>query len=494
MAGPFLRSAGKQLSNETSAACGVLGKRFGEEWAVTRVKLIEPGNARDDPFAQCWYSPQKRRFAVPLLALPVVAAMCPRDWDVEIIDEKLHDIDFDADCDLVAMSFKTKDARRAYRYAAEFRRRGVPVILGGVHVSNLPDEAAAHADSVVVGEAEGVWPRVVEDFRHGRLQQVYRAPPPREVSLEAAPVPRFDLIDNDRYCLHAVQTSRGCLVGCEFCPVQKMFGGVSRHKSVARVLAEVDTVRRIDPDKDVFFVDEMFCGGDLAFQSELLAGLRRKKVNFVCITDFKVITPAYVRELARSGCRKMSINMPGTCLPQELKAVRAIQRLGIDVWGFFMFGFSFHDATVFDRVARFVCDSGMKHLTLTVMTPFPNTPADCRVRARNAHLTTDWDQYDQCHVTFEPEKMSAQELRDGFRHVWATLEQKLYFSEDAFTGRDRLRRRWRRTWGTLTLGVQHLAERLGGHRPAPVNLEGLVGKPKVEVSITTRDIMGAAAQ
>src|SRR5262249_17886360 len=140
---------------------------------MRKVKLIEPGNAREDAFAQCWYSPQKRRFMVPLLALPVVAAMMPRDWDIEIIDEKLRDIDLDADCDLVCMSFKTKDAKRAYRYADVLRRRSVPVILGGVHVSSLPDEALQHADSVVVGEAEGIWPKVMEDFEQGRLERVY---------------------------------------------------------------------------------------------------------------------------------------------------------------------------------------------------------------------------------------------------------------------------------------------------------------------------------
>src|SRR5581483_2837060 len=132
---------------------------------------------------------------------------------------------------------------------------------------------------------------------------------------------------------------------------------------------------------------------------------------------------------------------PGTCLPQELRAVRAIQALGIDVWGFFMFGFSFHDRTVFERVRRFVAESGMKHLTLTVMTPFPNTPADQRVAARGAHLSKDWDRYDQCHVTFEPERMTARELEDGFRGAWEALERRLYVREDTFVPNDRLARR-----------------------------------------------------
>lgn len=458
---------------------------------MPKLLLLEAGNAREDAFAQCWYSPQTRRFLVPLLALPTVAALTPPHWDIEIVDEKLRDTDLDAAADLVCLSFKTKDAKRAYRYAARFRERGVPVILGGVHVTNLPEEAAAHADAVVAGEAEGVWPQVLEDFERGCLQKVYRSPPPRTVSLEAAPIPRFDLIDNDRYCMHAIQTSRGCLVGCDFCPVQKMFGGVARHKSVARVMAEVAAVRRIDPSKDIFIVDEMFCGGNRQFQSELLAAFRRERVTFAAISDFKVMDPGYIRDLARSGCRTLSINMPGTCLPQELRAVQAIRRLGIDVWGFFMFGFSFHDRTVFERVARFVRAGGMKNLTLTVMTPFPNTPADRMTAARDAYLSKDWDRYDQCHVTFVPEQMTARELEDGFHWAWKQLESRLYFAERAFEPRDRLARSLRRAWGMVTLTAQHLGERLLRRREEPVDLEALLGRRRAEVSITTRDTMSA---
>lgn len=454
---------------------------------MPKLLLMEPGNARDDPFAQCWYSPRKRRFLVPLLALPTVAALTPQHWDIEIVDEKLRDIDTSAPCDLLGLSFKTKDAKRAYRYAAAFRERGVPVVMGGVHVTNLHEEALPHADAVIIGEAEAVWPQVMRDFEEGRLARVYRSPAPRTVSLEAAPVPRFDLIDNDRYCMHAIQTARGCLVGCDFCPVQKMFGGVSRHKSVARVMAEVAAVRRIDPSKDIFFVDEMFCGGDRGFQTELLAAFRKAGITFAAISDFKIMDPDYIRDLARSGCRTLSINMPGTCLPQELRAVRAMRRLGIDVWGFFMFGFSFHDRSVFQRVARFVRESGMKNLTLTVMTPFPNTPADQRVAARGAHLSKDWDLYDQCHVTCTPERMTARELADGFHWAWEQLERHMNFQEDAFVPRDRLARRVRRAWGLVTLGVQHLGERLVGYRDVPVNLEALLGQQRAEVSITTRD-------
>ena len=453
-----------------------------------KLLLIETGNAREDPFAQCWYTPQQRRFAVPLLAMPVVAALTPPRFEVEIIDEKVQDLDLEAGCDLACFSFKTKDAKRTYRYAETFRKRGVPVILGGVHVMNIPEEAAQHADSIVVGEAEGIWPQVLEDFERGQLKKIYHAP--KGGALEAAPIPRFDLLDNDRYCMHAIQTSRGCLVGCEFCPIQKMNGGTSRHKSVGRVLAEVEAVRKIDPHKMIFFVDEMFCGGEAGYQKELLAALRRKQIEFFCITDFKVINPDYIQDLARSGCRKLSINLPGTCLPQEVKAIRAIQRLGIEVWGFFMFGFSFHDGSVFRKVEHFARDCGMKNLTLTVMSPFPNTPMDRQITARNAYRSKDWDLYDQCHVTYEPERMTAEELEAGFLGTWKALEERLYFEEADFSKARPWRRKLHRAWGTTTLSVEYGLRRLLGTKDEPVDLQSIVGKPKVEVSVTTHNTMG----
>jgi hypothetical protein len=186
----------------------------------------------------------------------------------------------------------------------------------------------------------------------------------------------------------------------------------------------------------------------------------------------------------------MSINMPGTCLPQELKAIRSIQRLGIDVWGFFMFGFSFHDRTVFQQVETFVRESGMKHLTLTVMTPFPNTPLACQLAARGVQPSADLDLYDQCHVTFEPERMSARELEVGFHWAWRQLEPRFHFGEDTFSGNGRRSRFLRRAYGTAVMKLEHGLERLRPRPEAPVDLLRIVGKPKVEVSVTTYNAMG----
>lgn len=452
-----------------------------------KITLIETGNAREDPFAQCWYTPDKSRFMVPLLALPILAALTPDDWETEILDEKLHDIDFEAESDLICMSFKSKDAGRTYRYAEQFRNRGKTVILGGVHATLLPEEAAQHADAVVAGEAEGIWKQVLDDFRTGNLQKIYYSP--KNTPMETAPPPRFDLIDNDNYGYHAIQTSRGCVVGCEFCPVQQMYDGKSRNKPVQRVMEEVEAVLAIDPSKNIFFVDELFCAGNQTYQKELLAELRRNKIDFLCISDFKVIDPRYIWNLARSGCRKISINMPGTCLPQELQAVKAIQRLGIDVWGFFMFGFSFHGIDVFKKVVDFVHQSGMKNLTLTVMAPFPGTPMAKQMAERNAIISSDWALYDQCHIIYEPERMSAAELEEGFLWAWKKLENRLHIEPEDFLRKGRLGRSIKRSIGLFTLGAEKMFNSLTGKTEEPVDLESIIGQKSAEISITAHNTM-----
>ncbi|MCM8775306.1 MAG: hypothetical protein NC930_02995 [Candidatus Omnitrophica bacterium] len=451
-----------------------------------KLLLLEPNNAREDPFAQCWFTADKKRFTAPLLALPVIAALTPNDYEVEIRDEKIEAINFNEPCNLVAMSYKTKDALRTYQYAEEFRKRGIPVILGGMHASLLPEEAAQYANAVVVGEAEGIWPEVIRDFETGRLRKIYLAP--KLVPLEAAPIPRFDLLKNGCYCVHSIQTSRGCLVGCEFCPVQEMFQGKTRHKPVGRVLEEIEAVQRIDRKKDIFFIDEMFAGGNRSYQKELLKELRRHRINFYCISDFKVMDPRYIWDLARSGCKKISINMPGTCLPQELKAVRAIQKLGIDVWGYFMLGFSFHDVSVFDKIEEFVAKSGMKNVTLTVMTPFANTLMARKISERNGILTTDWNLYDQCHVVFQPERMSVEDLKSGFLGLWKDLEDFLRIRDSQMKD-DRRERSMRRMAGVVSLGIEKAFDLLTGKKDQPVDLEAIIGKKKAEVSVTIDNVM-----
>jgi len=202
------------------------------------------------------------KLMTPTRALPYIAALTPPEFDVSIVDDSLGEIDFDADVDLVGITSLLPQVPRLLEIADEFRRRGVPVIAGGVGASSVPDTVLPHVDSLVVGEADETWPSVLEDFRAGRLQRVYRAA--GYFSMEGMPVPRFDLLNPRGYMRSTrassgsglsripIETSRGCPHGCAFCYVSRHFGRKVRFRPIEDVVREVQCF----PGSYVFFVDD----------------------------------------------------------------------------------------------------------------------------------------------------------------------------------------------------------------------------------------------
>ncbi|MFW9971578.1 MAG: B12-binding domain-containing radical SAM protein, partial [Candidatus Odinarchaeota archaeon] len=177
-----------------------------------KLKLVEVDNIESAPHSQ-WRIEGDKRWACPSLALPIIASLTNSDIEMNIIDEKNEVIDFNIDADLIGISFKSMVAKRAYEIADKFRRRKIKVIMGGVHASLLPKEAIQHADSVVIGEAENIWHRLINDFKANKLEQFYSSS--KSTDLRTIPSPRFDLLQNDKYLYHAIQASRGCSLGCE---------------------------------------------------------------------------------------------------------------------------------------------------------------------------------------------------------------------------------------------------------------------------------------
>ena len=206
-----------------------------------KLELISPKNNASEDGRELWdgkfysllYGVNK--YTTAFLAMPTIAALTPKDIEVSITDENIERIDFDKQVDLVGITCSTWLAR-AYEIADEFRRRGVTVVLGGIHPSMLPYEAIEHADAVVIGEAENVWRNLIEDFRENKLRQFYKSSELPE--LENLPIPRWDLLKNDRYFYHTIQTTRGCPYDCEFCTVKAMFGGKYRYKPVKDTIRE----------------------------------------------------------------------------------------------------------------------------------------------------------------------------------------------------------------------------------------------------------------
>src|SRR5208282_2063770 len=182
-------------------------------------------------------------FRLPYLGLLKVAALTPLDWDVKIIDEKVEPLDLEQEADLVGITAMTPVVKRGYAIADHFRRRGIPVVMGGMHVSKLPDEALAHCDSVVIGEAEDLWDKLLADLAHGEMKQTYRHDGAYPV-LENRPLVNWDLYRDKRYLtVHFVETTRGCPFNCEFCAVTSSFGGKFRNRSVDDVEREINSFK-----------------------------------------------------------------------------------------------------------------------------------------------------------------------------------------------------------------------------------------------------------
>lgn len=385
-----------------------------------KIYFVEAERDKRNPPTLNWFDPLAHKFACPSLAPLIIASLTPEDIEVKIIDEKVEEIQLDDLPDVVAISFKTMSSKRAYDLAESFRKKRVKVIFGGIHASLLPEEAKLYCDSVVIGEAEEVWRSVIEDLRHDQLKPFYRMP--HLTDLSELCLPRFELCQNSHYLCHSIQTSRGCSLNCEFCPTREMFGGIFRTKSIRQVTQEIQAAISIE-EKHIFFSDDIFGAGDEKFTLELLQQIRKLKIEFFIISDFLVLNKKILVELARSGCRYIALNMPGTCSLREEQAIKMIQRLGIEIWGYFMFGFRFHEKDVFKKVSDFVNNTRMRHVSLTVMTPYPNTFAGRELDKQGRILSKDWTLYDNEHVVFEPEKMNAKDLEEGFN--W--IKQKISF-------------------------------------------------------------------
>ena len=258
------------------------------------------------------------------LTLPYLAALTPRDIQVEIKDDMLEEITFREDCDLVGITSMTHQASRAYEIAAGFRRRGIPVVMGGWHATMAPEECLEYADSLVLGEAEEAWPQLLRDFQAGRLQPRYKAE--KLSDLKNLPFPRLICsISNDiKSGIFPSQTTRGCPHNCNFCEVTQVYGGKFRHRPVDEVIKEIQEIRRLIGGGFVYFVDDNFVG-HRRHALELTERLIPLKCLYGCMATASVgDDPEMLDLLARSGCRHLNIGME-TINPASLKSINKKQ-------------------------------------------------------------------------------------------------------------------------------------------------------------------------
>ena len=358
----------------------------------------------------------------PYLSLTTLAALTPPAIKVRIQDENVGPIDFQSLPDLAAISLMTPLATRGYALADQFRARGVPVVLGGVHATMMPEEAREHADAVVIGEGEFLWPAVLEDFSAGKLKPVYRTD--RLVPLAALPLPRRELLKRGAYLFqNTIQTTRGCPNDCDFCSVTTFYGNTYRFRPVTEVLKEIETLK----GRLIFFVDDNIIGHK-NYAQELFAGLIPMKRRWVSQATLSLTRDERLLTLAKdSGCWGLFVGFES--LSQEIlnglgktfykvnqyeTAIRILHDLGIGIQGSFIFGHDEDPPDVFPRVIDFCHRNRMEAVLFSLLTPFPGTRIFQRLLRENRILHFNWEKYDMNHVVFRPRQMTPEMLEKGF--------------------------------------------------------------------------------
>jgi radical SAM superfamily enzyme YgiQ (UPF0313 family) len=365
------------------------------------------------------------------LTLTTLAALAPKDSDIDfrLVDESIDTVPLDDQADLVGISVLTGTAHRAYALAKHFRLRGIPVVLGGVHVTVIPEEAAHHADSIVVGPAEKTWPRLLRDLSRGELDKVYKDDGLPNEWLTNIPTPRRDLQRASGYMMsNTVMATRGCQHGCEFCTVPEVWPGYTK-RPIGDVIQDIQSMSgRLLTFNDVSLVD------DVDYAKELFKAMIPLKRRWGGLATVRVADdPELLDVMARSGCRYLLIGFESISQPalgqihkgfnreEEYKSLMvALHGYGISVQGTFMFGFDNEDASIFEATVQRVIDLKVDIPRYSVLTPYPGTGLYKRLLAEKRLLSCNWDDYDTMHVVFEPAKMSPDELYRGFK--WAYRE------------------------------------------------------------------------
>jgi radical SAM superfamily enzyme YgiQ (UPF0313 family) len=386
--------------------------------AKIRVKFISPAVEDNAP--------------IPNLSLATVAALTPPEMQISFTDDLITPIDLDGDLndvDLVGITCSTKTASRTYKIAQAYRERGVPVVLGGIHPTAVPEEAIEHSDSVVMGEAEKSWPRLVEDFQRGNLERMYRQEefsPPDQIHH-----PRQDIYNPKNYFpLDLLQATRGCPYLCDFCSVRKFFGGTYRCRPLNNIIDEIRSLRH----KVIMFADDNIVGHSRYTRNLLnaLVPLRKRWIGQASLAGLE--DEDMIRLMAKSGCIGLLIGFESIS-EENIKLSRKHQnrpdayqniihnlhRHGIAIWASFLFGFDHDDIGIFERTVRFAIEAKLFSVVFAILTPYPGTALYDRLKEEGRLTDERWWllENQEAHAPhFYPRGMTRAELREGWEWAW----------------------------------------------------------------------------
>ena len=372
-----------------------------------------------------------KKLQFPRLNMLHLAALTPKDVEIKIVEEIVEDIDFDENCDLVGITAFTSQAPRAYTIADEFRKRGKTVVMGGIHVSSLPDEGLAHADCVVIGEADYLWEQVVNDFKNTSLKTTYKSEKLHD--LKGFPVPRYDLINRKKYRRAVVvQASRGCPHDCDFCSVTKFFGGSYRARPVDEVIRDV----KASGVKRIFFADDNIIA-NRKYAAELFKKLTPLNIRWggqatITLGHF----PDLCKQMSDSGCQHLcvgieSINQASldtvgkshNKVSDYYRLIRTMVKNGLSLHFSMIVGLDGDDEAIFPDTLKFVSELKPLRAMLHVPTPYPGTKLAQRLESENRLFHKDWSKYRDGSVVFQPKNFSKERLEEltlsAFKEIYS---------------------------------------------------------------------------
>lgn len=369
---------------------------------------------------------KQRKVHLPGLTLPMLAAVTPPDVDLRLCCETVQEIPFDEPWDLVGLTGMGSGIVRAWQIADEFKRRGSTVVIGGIAATLAdPDWSLAHADSVVLGEAEEVWPVVVRDAAAGRLRSIYRMP--REPPIDQLPLPRYDLLSPRVYgAWRPVQATRGCPFTCTFCSITAFFRQHYRKRPIDQVLRDVQAAKRTGT-RYIAFIDDNI-GVDWDYCAKLWAALIPERIIWMSQCSLHIAEHPDMLDLAyRSGCRLLSFGIESTSRdslarvekewnrPERYReAVRQIRARGIDVSTEMIIGLDGDDRSVFQRTYDFLMHNAISVPRIHILTPIPGTPLFDQLKNEGRLVSQSFERYTGAHVVYRPTHLDVAELETGY--------------------------------------------------------------------------------